>query len=486
MRGPGGAAARCSRRWRRSPRCPSSGRSCPSSSYVEAGRTLAYLLLFAAGVAAARLGPARARDRARRRARGRRGRGGLRARLARLAGHPRGERAVQPHRRAVPVLERRGHHRRAGRARAALARLAPHRAARSAARSPTRRWASASSRSCSPSRAAPSPPPRSPRSPGSRSCPLRLRSLPVLLAPAAAAGLVGAWALSRTPFSKTLQPLAAKESVAGDFGLLVLLMMRGAPARGPGGERRAGPGAGADARAPRGSAWRRWWWRCLSPLVGAHVGGVQRPRPRRLDRRPGGRAGERDRHGARAGRRPPHRRVVHPRQVLARGRPRVRRPARCWAWAPARSRSPGCATAPTPRSPATPTAIGVQTLADLGLVGVGAVARAARSPGSRRARAHHRALSAPPAPRGAARPAAPRLGPASGSPSSRSRSWRSRSGSSRPSTGPGSCPAPPRWRSWPPATWRAAGPLARSAAGPAPAPRGRPRRTRTHGRGRRR
>ena len=55
--------------------------------------------------------------------------------------------------------------------------------------------------------------------------PLRLRSLPVLLAPAAAAGAVGAWALARDAFSKTLLPLASRESVAGDFGLLVLLMV---------------------------------------------------------------------------------------------------------------------------------------------------------------------------------------------------------------------------------------------------------------------
>jgi O-Antigen ligase/Tetratricopeptide repeat len=54
--------------------------------------------------------------------------------------------------------------------------------------------------------------------------PLRLRSLPVLLAPALAASAVGAWALSKDPFSKSLQPLQAKEAVAGDFGLLVVLM----------------------------------------------------------------------------------------------------------------------------------------------------------------------------------------------------------------------------------------------------------------------
>jgi hypothetical protein len=54
--------------------------------------------------------------------------------------------------------------------------------------------------------------------------PLRLRSLPVLLFPAVGAGAVAAWALSKDAFSKSLQPLSAKESVAGEFGLLVLLM----------------------------------------------------------------------------------------------------------------------------------------------------------------------------------------------------------------------------------------------------------------------
>ncbi len=57
--------------------------------------------------------------------------------------------------------------------------------------------------------------------------PLRLRSLTVLLAPAGAAGAVGAWALSKDAFGKPLQPLAVKESVAGDFGLLVLLLIAG-------------------------------------------------------------------------------------------------------------------------------------------------------------------------------------------------------------------------------------------------------------------
>jgi hypothetical protein len=54
--------------------------------------------------------------------------------------------------------------------------------------------------------------------------PLRLRSLPIVMVPSLAAGAVGAWALSKDPFSKSLQPLEAKEAVAGDFGLLVVLM----------------------------------------------------------------------------------------------------------------------------------------------------------------------------------------------------------------------------------------------------------------------
>jgi hypothetical protein len=55
--------------------------------------------------------------------------------------------------------------------------------------------------------------------------PLRLRSLPVLISPLAAAAGVGAWALSKDPFTKTLQPMSAKEAVADEFGGLVLLML---------------------------------------------------------------------------------------------------------------------------------------------------------------------------------------------------------------------------------------------------------------------
>jgi O-antigen ligase len=55
--------------------------------------------------------------------------------------------------------------------------------------------------------------------------PLRLRSLVVLGAAAAASAPVAAWALSKDPFTVGLQPLAAREAVAGDFGLLLAAML---------------------------------------------------------------------------------------------------------------------------------------------------------------------------------------------------------------------------------------------------------------------
>jgi len=55
--------------------------------------------------------------------------------------------------------------------------------------------------------------------------PLRLRSLPVLLLPGGAAAAVAAWALSKDPFTKAFLPSSAKELVAGDFGALVVLMI---------------------------------------------------------------------------------------------------------------------------------------------------------------------------------------------------------------------------------------------------------------------
>ena len=54
--------------------------------------------------------------------------------------------------------------------------------------------------------------------------PLRLRSFVVLAPPVVLAAPVAAWALSKDAFTEALQPLSAREAVAGDFGLLVLLM----------------------------------------------------------------------------------------------------------------------------------------------------------------------------------------------------------------------------------------------------------------------
>ena len=52
--------------------------------------------------------------------------------------------------------------------------------------------------------------------------PLRLRSLPVLLLPAVGIAPIAAWALSQDAFSMYAAPLSARESVAGEFGLLLL------------------------------------------------------------------------------------------------------------------------------------------------------------------------------------------------------------------------------------------------------------------------
>jgi hypothetical protein len=51
--------------------------------------------------------------------------------------------------------------------------------------------------------------------------PLRLRSLVVLGAAAATAAPIAAWAISQDPFRLGLQPLSARAAVAGDFGLLL-------------------------------------------------------------------------------------------------------------------------------------------------------------------------------------------------------------------------------------------------------------------------
>src|SRR4051812_28056572 len=55
--------------------------------------------------------------------------------------------------------------------------------------------------------------------------PLRLRSLPVLLGPTLVMAPVAAWALSQGAFSEYAEPLSSRQSVAGEFGLLVLVMV---------------------------------------------------------------------------------------------------------------------------------------------------------------------------------------------------------------------------------------------------------------------
>jgi hypothetical protein len=54
--------------------------------------------------------------------------------------------------------------------------------------------------------------------------PLRLRSLPLIVLPSICGGAVAAWALSKDAFSTPAEPLAVKEAVADEFGLLLLLM----------------------------------------------------------------------------------------------------------------------------------------------------------------------------------------------------------------------------------------------------------------------
>lgn len=62
--------------------------------------------------------------------------------------------------------------------------------------------------------------------------PLRLRSLPVLLAPALAVGPIASWALSKDAFTVVFQPLSSREAVAGHFGLMVLALCAGLLAAG--------------------------------------------------------------------------------------------------------------------------------------------------------------------------------------------------------------------------------------------------------------
>ena len=62
--------------------------------------------------------------------------------------------------------------------------------------------------------------------------PLRLRTLPVVLLPTVGAAGVGAWALSKDAFAATAPSLAAKEGVASEFGLLLFALAAGLLAAG--------------------------------------------------------------------------------------------------------------------------------------------------------------------------------------------------------------------------------------------------------------
>jgi hypothetical protein len=57
--------------------------------------------------------------------------------------------------------------------------------------------------------------------------PMRMRTLPLIVLPSAGAGAVAAWALSKDAFSVPAEPLSVKESVAGEFGLLLVVMALG-------------------------------------------------------------------------------------------------------------------------------------------------------------------------------------------------------------------------------------------------------------------
>ena len=306
--------------------------------------------------------------------------------------------------------------------------------------------------------------------------PLRLRSLPVLLVPAAGAGAVSAWALARDAFSQTLQPLSARESVAGDFGLLLLLMVvvlfLAGLAVNVGLARSV-----ASMRVRRRVGIAALAVACAIPLVAltsvavsdGGLGGSIRDRVDQLtsetDTAPQQGAGRltavsstRGKYWREAGR------VFDDRPVAGVG-------AGAFEVARLRHRSDAAVTRHAHGYP-------VQTLADLGIIGL-ALSLPCSSPG----------WSPPPAPRGSTRAGcvcgAPRTrcprggtGTASASRSPRWHWWRSSSGCSPRSTGPGSCPDRPRWRSWPPGWWPGADPWSRWAGPPSPS---RPRSPRRRG-----
>ena len=252
----------------------------PELTYVEAGRTLAYLAVFAAAVAGARLAP-RAAPAGARGAPGRRARPGARTRSPRASGPARWPRtscrtgSAQPFdywnavgsvaAMAVPVALWLGS-RRAG---------SPHRPRAGLPGA----WACASWRSCSPSRAARSWPPRSARSRGSRSCRCACAASRCCWCRSSRGG--GGRRLGALEGPLLEEPAAAvgEGGVAGEFGAAraaawcVLLLLAGAAVET--GRRAAAPSArlrSADRHSGRGRRPASCRWRSSPPWPSASAG----------------------------------------------------------------------------------------------------------------------------------------------------------------------------------------------------------------------
>ena len=307
----------------------------PELSYIETGRTLAYLVVFAAAIAGARLAPRAVPGVI----------GGILlgamlpvayALASRIwPGVARRERALQPHRRALPVLER-GRNRRGDRDPArTLARLATH---------GQRLVAGARLSGCRYERA------RDPAHPVTRRARRRGRRRDPVAGDRAAAAAQPAGRDRPVARRRRRRRLGAVEGP---------VLEEPPAARGEGGRRgRLRSARGADDAAVVRRGPRREPWAGARPRLDAHPSpreprgacrGLCRParrvhlrRPVGDDRRPRHRAHERDRGGPRSGWRPGLRLLVDARQVLARGGPGVRGPAgrgrgrrRLWRGAPA-------------------------------------------------------------------------------------------------------------------------------------------------------
>ena len=246
----------------------------------------------------------------------------------------------------------------------------------------------ASSRSCSRSRAAPPRRPRSARSLWFALVPLRLRSLPVLVLPLGAASAVAAWALSKDPFSKSLQPLSAKEAVAGEFGVLVLLLVVLLCWWAP--RWRSWSSAAAPSARLRRRVGSRGGGRGVPRAArGVHLGGLQRARDRRPHRRAHQRDGGRPQEGGGRVFAASSSRGKYWREAFSVFEDRPVEGVGAGAFAKARLRHRNDASVTRHAHGWVP-----QTMADLGLLGAGAHDAAPARLGGRGAE-RHRAAAAP-------------------------------------------------------------------------------------------